>query len=232
MPRRRNRGAAPAGVELIDTLRGHGKAVGEVAWSPDGSLLVTTSADATVRVWDGASHRHLHTITAHKEGLRAAAFDPHGQVLATGSEDGIVKLWQVGSWKLLKTLDFSDALKACNSLAFSPHQDVLAYGGDRSAALIDIASEEIRHRLQEKADHRRSYQAAFDPAGVMVAAAAGDLVGLWAASDGQNLAMLAGHTMEVMAVAMAPDGRLLASGSSDTTIKIWDPHSRNLVRTL
>ena len=137
------------GVHLIGTLRGHREAVGSVAWSPDGGLLATSSRDATVRIWDSASHRHVHTITAHAVEVRAAAFDPDGRVLATGSDDGVVNLWQVGSWKLLETLDLSDDLLGCNWLAFRPGQDVLAYGGMESAGFIDIASGKIRHRLQQ-----------------------------------------------------------------------------------
>src|SRR5207237_7782918 len=44
---------------------------------------------------------------------------------------------------------------------------------------------------------------------------------------------LTGHGGEVLAVAFAPDGRLLASGSSDQTIRLWDPvtgEERKLLR--
>ena len=227
-------GIAPAGVRLIGTLRGHRDAVGEVAWSPDGSLLATTSRDATVRIWDAASHHHLHTITAHMSGIRAAAFDRYGQVLATGSEDGIVNLWRVGSWKLLKTLDLSAELSACNSLAFSPGQDFLAYGGDRSAALIDMTSGKIRHRLGEgDPSSDIVFQVVFDPAGVTVATGSSTQVTLWDTSDGRLLATLTGRSgIVTTTVAFVPDGRLLASGSQDKTIKISDPRSGNLVRTL
>jgi WD40 repeat protein len=43
---------------------------------------------------------------------------------------------------------------------------------------------------------------------------------------------LSGHTDRVFSVAFSPDGRLLASGSSDKTIKLWDVATGSLVRTL
>ncbi len=226
-------GVALAGVRLIGTLRGQGGAVGAVAWSPDGSLLATTSNDASVRIWDGASHGCLHTITAHVQGIRGAAFDRHGRVLATGSDDGTVKLWEVGSWKLLKSLDFSAVLPYCQSLAFSPREDILAASARQRAALIDIASGKIRHRLHEGNDGIYVTQVAFDPTGATVATVSYDkLVQVWDVSGGKLLTTFSGHAGNPLSVAFSPDGRLLASGGMDNSIKIWDVHSGELVRTL
>jgi WD40 repeat protein len=44
---------------------------------------------------------------------------------------------------------------------------------------------------------------------------------LWRVSDGSLVRTLTGHTDSVWSVSFSPDGRLLASGSRDNTIKLW-----------
>lgn len=44
--------------------------------------------------------------------------------------------------------------------------------------------------------------------------------------------LVQGHTGPVFAVAVSPDGRWLATGSDDTTAKVWDLESRACVKTL
>ena len=50
---------------LLHTLTGHTGGVWAVAWSPDGTRLVSGGDDGTVRVWEAESGRPLHTLTGH-----------------------------------------------------------------------------------------------------------------------------------------------------------------------
>ena len=78
---------------LARTLTGHTRYVREVAFSPDGALLATTSWDGTARLWDTATGQTLRTLTGHTGYVRGVAFSPDGALLATTSDDKTARLW-------------------------------------------------------------------------------------------------------------------------------------------
>ena len=97
-----------------------------MAFSPDGTLLCSTSWDNTVRLWNLETGRVLSVLRGHTDIVSSAAFSPDGRVLASGSWDGDLRLWEVAGGKELALLQGHD--RQISSVAFSPNGRVVASG--------------------------------------------------------------------------------------------------------
>jgi WD40 repeat protein len=78
--------------------------VRSVAFSPDGARIASGSFDDTIKLWDVASGRLLHTFQGHSNYVESVAFSLDGARLASASWDGTIKLWDAASGALLATL--------------------------------------------------------------------------------------------------------------------------------
>ena len=89
-----------------------------VAFSPDGTRVVTVSDDKTARVWDAATGKLLTSPLEHQDWVRSAAFSPDGTRVVTASDDGTARVWDAATGKpLTGPLEHQDRVK---SAAFSP----------------------------------------------------------------------------------------------------------------
>ncbi len=88
----------------IGNLKGHGRAVGKVAFSRDGKLLATAGTDNTIKIWDLAAKRELATLTGHTANIESIDFHPDGRLLASAGEDGSTFLWDTKTGEHLLTL--------------------------------------------------------------------------------------------------------------------------------
>ena len=84
-----------AGKYGYGMLAGHREWVESVAFSPDGQLLVSGSADGTIRFWDAKTQKQVALLSDHAAGVTAVAISRNGQWLVSGSWAGIVSLWKV-----------------------------------------------------------------------------------------------------------------------------------------
>ena len=81
--------------QQIRTLQGHNNTVTQAVFSPDGSMLATTSADGTVRLWNTSSWDRTQTLYGHAGWVLQSAFSPDGTMLLTAGTDKTIRLWDV-----------------------------------------------------------------------------------------------------------------------------------------
>lgn len=106
--------------ESLLTLSGHQRTVYSLAFSSDGSRLLSGSRDGTAKLWCVESGECLLTLTGHASTVAAVAFSPKGALhhALTGSHDFTAKIWCLQSGSCLLTLEGHG--QAVTSVALSP----------------------------------------------------------------------------------------------------------------
>lgn len=200
-------------------LRGHEADLSCCTFSPDGSLLMTTSEDTTARLWDIASGNERAVLRGHDDTVRWGVFSPDGSVVATASNDGTARLWDAPSGGEKSVLRGHRRFSRC--CTFSPDGRLLATAsGDGTARLWDVASGNERAALE--GHDGTVWWCAFSPDGRVLATAGGDgTARLWDVVSGSEQSVLPGEDEEVSWCDFSPDGTVLATSSSSTG-ELWD----------
>lgn len=215
---------------VLLTLTAHTEAVTSVAYSPDGSLIASGSADNSVKIFDASTGSLLRSLTGHTWDVSCVAFSPDGLTLASTSYDDKIKLWKVSDGTLIRTI--SGHTNNVMSVCFSPDSQVIASGSwDNTIKIWRLSDGTVMRTLT---GHTNSvYSVAYSPDGQTLASGSWDYkVKAWRVSDGALLTTLGNHNSFVYSVKFSPDGQTLASGSWDHTVKLWKTSDWSLIRSL
>lgn len=68
--------------------------VADVAFSPDGTVIVTGSYDGTARTWEVTTGRPLVTFAGHDGAVYGVAFSPDGTLVVSVAVDGTARVWE------------------------------------------------------------------------------------------------------------------------------------------
>lgn len=226
--------APPPPVKQPVNLFGHTGFITDVAYSPDGRTLATSSSDGTARLWSVSGRRQLGRPLSHGSGaVNGVAFSPDGRTLATGGSDGTVRLWSVSGRRQLAG-PLSAGSDPVAGVAFSPDGTTLAAGGDHGATqLWDVSARRQLGRPLQRQYYGKVNSVAFSPDGRTLATGESDgTARLWDVAGRRQLGRPLGPFIHVSGVAFSPDGRTLAVGAWDRTTRLWDVASQRQVAEL
>jgi WD40 repeat protein len=228
---------------------GHQSAVACVAQAPDGKTVASGGEDGSLFLWEAATGKALHRLPDHAGGARAVAFSPDGKLLASGGKDGTVRLTRRADGKQVRTFDGPGGGIAAVSFS-ADGKAVWACGEGGSLQGWDAVGG--AGLGQFKLNAGPLFAAAFSADGGLLAHVGGvpgfegspwirvcrvpsgkelralDLTAQRPAKELANFAQV-----RCWAIALSPDGRLLATSESlqtqglrlilsDHTIRVWE----------
>lgn len=171
--------------------------------NPD--LLITSSNDFTLKLWDVKAKVEKATLTGHSSAVTQAVFQQG--CIVSASSDGLVKVWTHKGVEITTMRCHKKRISGC--ILYLPQK------GDSSSwadIMADEEEEEIAKRRQT-----------FDLKGAIIVTGSDDgLVGFWRPFVAHKLSSLTGHANQIKTLALTKENHIV-SASTDKTVKVWAP---------
>ncbi len=207
-------------------LTGHSNWVFDVDFSPDDALLVSGSADTTIRLWNVETGESITSgLRAHSNWVRSVEFSPTGRRFVSGGVDGLALIWDIETQRPVSGF-INIEEQDIRQINYSIDGSQLAIAGNSDAITLWSSRTEIA--LGERlSDHQEQILATdISPDGSIIASAGGvdadNAIRIWNAENRTLQDVFTSHAQPVTSLAFSTDGALLASGSVDSTVIIWD----------
>jgi WD40 repeat protein len=219
----------PPGFKLRHTLRGHKEVIRDIAWSPDGKILASTSFDGDVRLWDSITGQLIRTMPNIR--TPTLSWAPDGSTLAVTDMGGTVQLRDLGTGQVIHLLK-PDVSYPSAHIAWSPKGNLLASSSGSTCLLWNISTGKIVQTFKFTKSFLSYTIPVWHPHGdVLAIANVGQPIQIYDAETGQLLHTFGEHDIGSINITWSRDGQLLASAGLPQ-IEVWNVATGRKLRTL
>ena len=214
---------------------GHSKPISQVAFSPDGKILASSSY-TQIKLWDVASGKELRTLETGSVSSGSLAFNPNGKILAVGGSDHVIHFWDIESGqKKLQTL--TGHSEVVTSLAYSSDGQLVASSSlDKTVRLWHVSGKQLK---SFPTSSLFTSSVAISPDNKLIASAGtnqsgGGVFKIWDISSGLEPYRIEGFPVgygQYGQVSFSSGGQTLVGGGGNR-IRMWDASSGRELKTL
>jgi WD40 repeat protein len=225
---------------LMRDYRGHADPVGAVSFLANGKII--SAGGKELRVWDPATGKDVKILAGNSGQIKSLAVEPSGNLVAAGGDDRSVRVWEIQSRKEMYSLGPVNA--PVENVAWSANGNLIAAVGSDGTLTVWEANKERKKLLETKTTSGvTAFGVQFAPDGKAVATCGERVSRIFALPAPGDKAEaigtlrrtfegIASHTDMVTCLAYSPDGKTLATGSRDHTVRIWNVFTGQRLRTL
>lgn len=195
----------------------HNDVVREIAFSPDDKKIASCSCDQTVRIWDTATGKLLHTLV-HDDVIGSCCWNREGTLVGACDWGNNAKLWDASRGVCLFSFGHKGPVR---KILFSPSGSLVATGSaDGTCKLWDA----ITGKLTKALDHGQSVLTlAFNPQEtLLVTGGHRGVLKLWDLKNGSLLHQFPLKPYSILHTSFDPSGSLLAAATQKNAF-VWDP---------